>query len=111
MLRLESHECPNIGSLHAAWVIYDGDQKRVLAARDAAGGADMHWGTTDDGRFIFGSDPIDLAACNPTATPFPAGSQPSHEPHSLHSPENAGGITCRLQHSVLKDTVNSPTRL
>ena len=31
-----------IGALHAAWVIYDRDQKRVLAARDASGSADMH---------------------------------------------------------------------
>ena len=57
----------------AAWVIYDGDQRRVLAARDAEGSAAMHWGTTEDGRFMFGSDPIDLTDCNPTATPFPAG--------------------------------------
>lgn len=56
-----------------AWVIYDGDQKRVLAARDSEGCAALHWGTTDDGRFIFGSDPIDLTECNPSASPFPAG--------------------------------------
>ena len=61
-------------------MIYDGDQKRVLAARDATGSADMHWGTTDDGRFMFGSDPIDLSGCNPTATPFPAGDLPVLEP-------------------------------
>lgn len=59
--------------MSAAWVIYDGDQRRVLAARDAEGSAAMHWGTTEDGRFMFGSDPIDLTDCNPTATPFPAG--------------------------------------
>ena len=59
--------------MSAAWVIYDGDQRRVLAARDADGSAAMHWGTTEDGRFMFGSDPIDLTDCNPTATPFPAG--------------------------------------
>ena len=59
--------------MSAAWVIYDGDQRRVLAARDAEGSAAMHWGTTEDGQFMFGSDPIDLTDCNPTATPFPAG--------------------------------------
>ena len=59
--------------MHTAWVIYDGDQRRVLAARDAEGSAAMHWGTTEDGRFMFGSDPVDLTDCNPTATPFPAG--------------------------------------
>lgn len=58
---------------YAAWVIYDGDQKRVLAARDADSSAAMYWGTTDDGRFMLGSDPIDLTECNPSATPFPAG--------------------------------------
>lgn len=58
---------------HAAFVIYDGDQKRVLAARDRQGSQDMHWGVTDDGRFMFGSQDIDLTECNPTATPFPAG--------------------------------------
>ena len=64
----------------AAWVIFDGDQKRVLAARDSEGSAAMHWGTTDDGRFMFGSDPIDLTECNPTATPFPAGAQAALHP-------------------------------
>ena len=64
----------------AAWVIYDGDQKRVLAARDSEGSAAMHWGTTDDGRFIFGSDPIDFTECNPTATPFPAGAHAALHP-------------------------------
>ena len=63
---LESHR----RGLHAAWVIYDCDQKRVLAAWDASGSVDMHWGTTDDGRFMFGSDPIDLTECNPTSTPL-----------------------------------------
>jgi asparagine synthetase B (glutamine-hydrolysing) len=59
--------------LPAAFVIYDGEQKRVLAARDASGAQGMHWGVTDDGRFMFGSDVDDLAGCNPTATAFPAG--------------------------------------
>ena len=54
-------------------MIYDGDQKRVLAARDAAGSQPLHWGVTDDGRFMFGSCADDLIDCNPTATPFPAG--------------------------------------
>ena len=57
----------------AAFVIYDGDSNRVLAARDAAGSQAMHWGVTHDGRFMFGSDVDDLAGCNPTATAFPAG--------------------------------------
>ena len=60
-------------SAHAAFVIYDGDSNRVLAARDAMGSQAMHWGVTDDGRFMFGSDVDDLAGCNPTATAFPAG--------------------------------------
>ncbi len=59
--------------LGAAFVIYDGDQKRVLAARDSDGAQDMHWGVTDDGRFMFGSEVVGLKDCNPTATPFPAG--------------------------------------
>lgn len=54
-------------------MIYDGDQKRVLAARDRVGSQEMHWGVTDDGRFMFGSEDIDLKDCNPTATPFPSG--------------------------------------
>lgn len=57
----------------AAFVIYDSDQKRVLAARDRNGVQDMQWGVSDDGRFMFGSQDIDLKECNPTATPFPAG--------------------------------------
>lgn len=60
----------------AAFVIYDGDQKRVLAARDGDGAQNMHWGVTDDGRFMFGSEVFDLKDCNPTATPFPAGLWP-----------------------------------
>jgi asparagine synthetase B (glutamine-hydrolysing) len=54
-------------------VIHDGDQKRVLAARDSEGAQTMHWGVTDDGRFMFGSETAELKDCNPTATPFPAG--------------------------------------
>ena len=67
-------------------MIYDGDQKRVLAARDAAGSQPLHWGVTDDGRFMFGSAADDLVDCNPTATPFPAGGSP----RPLHPPGLAG---------------------
>ncbi len=73
----------------AAFVIYDGDQKRVLVARDRQGAQDMHWGVTDDGRFMFGSEDIDLRECNPTATPFPAGvvsSSPCMQPQVIASP-------------------------
>lgn len=95
--------------LHAAWVIYDGDQKRVLAARDASGSADMHWGTTGDGRFMFGSDPIDLTECNPTATPFPAGdvAQFSLPDHS-HPNSNLAIIARLSTYAALQSFVALP---
>ncbi|BDA46854.1 g11016 [Coccomyxa elongata] len=76
-----------------AFVIYDGDQKRVLAARDRQGAQDMHWGVTDDGRFMFGSEDIDLRECNPTATPFPAGTLYASEGESIAmSPGDKGWV-------------------
>eukprot|EP00884_Botryococcus_braunii_P014886 jgi/Botrbrau1/23399/Bobra.0051s0045.2 len=57
-----------------AFVIFDRTFNRVLAARDAFGGQPLFWGTTDDGRFMFGSRVDDLLECNPSATLFPAGS-------------------------------------
>ena len=56
-----------------AFVMYDKNQRRLLAARDAQGAQDLFWGAAPDGRLLFGSDPMDLVCCNPTATPFPAG--------------------------------------
>lgn len=57
-----------------AFVIYDSLFNRVLAARDAQGSQPLFWGTTEDGRFMFGSRADDLMECNPSATMFPAGS-------------------------------------
>ena len=54
-------------------MIYDGRSKRVLAARDPSGAEPLFWGATPNGSFMFGSDLVDLAACNPSATAFPAG--------------------------------------
>ncbi|KAK9918333.1 hypothetical protein WJX75_003254 [Coccomyxa subellipsoidea] len=76
-----------------AFVIYDGDQKRVLAARDRVGSQEMHWGVTDDGRFMFGSEDIDLKDCNPTATPFPSGTLYASEGESIAtSPGDKGWV-------------------
>ena len=33
----------------------------------------LYWGAAPDGRFMLGSDPVDLATCDPTPTAFPAG--------------------------------------
>ena len=33
----------------------------------------LYWGAAPDGRFMLGSDPVDLAACDPTPTAFPSG--------------------------------------
>jgi asparagine synthetase B (glutamine-hydrolysing) len=46
---------------------------RVLAARDAEGAQPMYWGSTEDGRLLFGTETNDLAGCEPTSTLFPAG--------------------------------------
>ncbi|KAK9832751.1 hypothetical protein WJX81_008373 [Elliptochloris bilobata] len=56
-----------------AFIVYDELQRRVWAARDRAGAQPLYWGASPDGRFMLGSDPIDLAACDPTPTAFPAG--------------------------------------
>ncbi len=48
-------------------------QHRVLAARDPDGAQPLYWGATEEGRLMLGSELADLAACDPTATSFPAG--------------------------------------
>lgn len=56
-----------------AFVIYDAVRHRVLAARDRDGICPLHWGATESGQLLFGSNLADLAATNPTATAFPSG--------------------------------------
>ncbi|KAJ9527657.1 hypothetical protein QJQ45_025925 [Haematococcus lacustris] len=56
-----------------AFVIYDSMRHRVLAGRDRDGSQPLFWGATGDGQLVFGAEPEDLAACNPSATLFPAG--------------------------------------
>ena len=63
---------------------------KATAVRRSCGGAQpLYWGAAPDGRFMLGSDPIDLAACDPTPTSFPAGALLTHA--SLH--------ICQLQSS------------
>lgn len=51
--------------------------------RGVRGGWRGRRGTTDDGRFMFGSCVEDLLDCNPSATLFPAGARPCLSPSSL----------------------------
>ena len=61
--------------LVAAFVIYDGRNRRVLAARDKNGSQQLFWGSTVDGVLMFGSEISELSDCDPSATAFPAGKQ------------------------------------
>ena len=61
--------------LVAAFVIYDGRNRRVLAARDKNGSQQLFWGSTVDGCLMFGSEISELSECDPSATAFPAGKQ------------------------------------
>ena len=47
--------------------------KATAVKRSCGGAQPLFWGAAPDGRFMLGSDPIDLAACDPTPTSFPAG--------------------------------------
>ncbi|KAI3438282.1 hypothetical protein D9Q98_000717 [Chlorella vulgaris] len=76
-----------------AFVVYDSSTKRVWAARDAAGVQPLFWGVTEDSRLVFGTDAEKLEGCNPTATPFPAGSLfASHDATLCHSPGSRGWV-------------------
>jgi hypothetical protein len=76
-----------------AFVLYDSLTKRVWAARDAEGVQPLFWGVTDDNRLVFGTHPSKLDGCNPTATPFPAGTlYASHDPTLCHSPGFKGWV-------------------
>jgi hypothetical protein len=76
-----------------AFVIFDSIARRVLAARDRQGSQPLYWGSTEDGRFMFGSSYDDLSECNPSATPFPAGSLYASERHLLaESPGDKGWV-------------------
>lgn len=76
-----------------AFVIYDSVHHRVLAARDAEGVQPLFWGCSDEGQLLFGSMAADLAACNPTATLFPAGTLFASERHMVaYSPGEYGWV-------------------
>ncbi|EFN54932.1 hypothetical protein CHLNCDRAFT_134667 [Chlorella variabilis] len=76
-----------------AFVVYDAVTRRVWAARDAAGVQPLFWGVTEDNRLVFGTDPQKLDGCNPTATPFPAGTLfASHDATLCHSPGTHGWV-------------------
>mmetsp|Transcript_6200 Transcript_6200/g.19167 ORF Transcript_6200/g.19167 Transcript_6200/m.19167 type:complete len:287 (-) Transcript_6200:868-1728(-) len=68
-----------------AFVVYDSVSHRVLAARDSDGVQPLYWGSTDDGRLLFGSFDADLSVCEPTATQFPAGSLFASARHTIAS--------------------------
>lgn len=76
-----------------AWVIYDETAKRVFAARDREGAQPLFWGTTEEGQLLFGSRVEDLEGCDPSATPFPAGTLFASERHTVaYSPGNQGWV-------------------
>lgn len=76
-----------------AFVLFDSLTKRVWAARDAEGVQPLFWGVTDDNRLVFGTHPDKLDGCNPTASPFPAGTlYASHDPTLCHSPGGKGWV-------------------
>ena len=56
-----------------SFVVYDANQHRVLAGRDADGTQPFFWGVTDFGQLMFSSSLVDLEGCNPTSVQFPAG--------------------------------------
>ncbi|GAB4818721.1 hypothetical protein N2152v2_005767 [Parachlorella kessleri] len=57
-----------------AFVVFDSLGHRVWAGRDATGAQPLYWGTTLDGILMFGTDATKLdECCNPSVTPFPAG--------------------------------------
>jgi len=75
-LPLEAEEAARVALSKAkggfSFVIYDANQGRLLAARDPLGLAPLSWGVKD-GLLLIGSEPEDLAACEPSAAPFGAG--------------------------------------
>ncbi|KAG1665474.1 hypothetical protein FOA52_007606 [Chlamydomonas sp. UWO 241] len=81
----EALECLSKLKGSFAFVIYDSVGHRVLAARDAEGAQPMYWGSTVDGRLLFGTTVTDLEACDPTCTLFPAGSLFASTRHVISS--------------------------
>lgn len=55
-----------------SFVVFDANQQRLVAARDPLGLAPLAWGVKG-GLLMLGSDPEDLAGCEPSATAFGAG--------------------------------------
>ncbi|KAK9828559.1 hypothetical protein WJX72_000752 [[Myrmecia] bisecta] len=79
-----------------AFIIYDQIQRRVLAARDRDGTQPLYWGGSQDGRFMFGTDLVDLMDCNPSATPFPAGTLYCSDENTMAvSPGEKGWVIAR----------------
>lgn len=96
-----------------AFVLYDEQLQRVMAARDRNGASPLYWGSSDN-RFMLGVSLDDLEPCSPSATPFPAGSLYASEgPNVVLHPGQGGWIMPgRPHHGNLFSFVesNSPSR-
>lgn len=67
-------ECLSMIKGSFGFIIYDSLSHRLLAARDVEGVQPLYWGSTPEGRLLFGSNVADLKDCDPTSVAFPAGS-------------------------------------
>ena len=56
-----------------ACIIYDGKQKKFIAARDPIGIRPLYYGKAPDGKMLFASEPKNLMGLTDTILPFPPG--------------------------------------
>jgi asparagine synthase (glutamine-hydrolysing) len=78
-----------------ALILYDGRQKKFLAARDPIGIRPLYWGISETGKMLFASEPKMLVGLCEKISPFPPGHYWNGETFVCYHDPARGETVCR----------------